>query len=733
MKISSDIVPQFSTTVLASKGLLDALQLEQWASPAISHKQATKGQGKDQSTTANGTGQGQGASKQGSNAAGAPYTTWAALEVDGSLDPIAYQIRFTPTTSPGNHYYLVVSMQGTEQHKPVRTFGSCSFTFCSAAALVSSVPLHVVLCLLHLPFPFQGFPGIFHRLRGVLQGLRLERWLPPSSAPAPAKHLPPPPPLLVIKATTTSHQRHKQQCTTAKPSAARQSAGTGSKAPASIGKGKAGAPAAAAAAATAASAKGASGSQPSTKRASSQDGHTVRATSSKGAGIAKLGVVHKGVSSTGKSAQQNKQQSPAGAGATAAGMSPHPTISRIGAHQHPQQQGKVSKVTSKVKAMPLELPHPVLKTRSGTPIAAHGANSRKGTKPQASQRPAAVPDEVADGGGSNKDGGTSHTTTDAERQRPGKRARVQGGGKAQEDGIHREPPGGRPGDVHQVDGTGAPKQLQNKAPATPRCQPKPMAKQLQQPLQRSQPDKPPVGKQLPASVRPEAPAVIVSDRNPGGGSRGDEGTRDLPSKHPRTEVTAYVQANRGSNSGSAGLEAEPRAAKPATDEDRGRTQLFTTAPDVAVGQQQHHQAPASMHPVQSPHTPPATAPKQPTSSPPSSELPASAVPAFCSSHLQQQQQQRQGAGPAVPAERPDVQLPLPKRVSRLMSRLLDPSIGPISAGEMASVLGCLHSNGSPAALCLATALSSIPVGRGASGEARSALNKAVFNWQVSCL
>jgi hypothetical protein len=425
----------------------------------------------------------------------------------------------------------------------------------------------------------------------------------------------------------------------------------------------------------------------------------------------------------------SKQQQP---GPTAAGRRTHPAISAVGAHQQTQQQGKVSKVkaTSKVKAMPLQLPHPASRTRSGRPAAAPEASGHKGTNLQAGQRAAVVPDVVPDGNGSrngkrSKDGGTSLPTTDDQQQRPGKRARVQGGGRAQEEGIHRETPG-KPGGVTQVEGTGAEKvagQLHTLQFAGFKCQAEPMAME-QQPQQQSQPDKPPAGKKIPASLKLEAPEDTV------GGSGVDEGTKHLTSKHPKPEVTlaAGGQANRGSNSGSAGLGGEGNTATAATDEGRGRAQLLTTASDGAV------RPAAALHPVQPAHAPPAVAATHPASSPPSSKLPASAVPAFCSSHLQQHQV-HQGVGSAVPTVRPnhDVPLPLPKRVSRLMSRLLDPSIGPISAGEMASVLGCLHSNGSPAALCLATALSSIPVGRGASGEACSALTRAVFSWQVSCL
>jgi hypothetical protein len=68
-----------------------------------------------------------------------------------------------------------------------------------------------------------------------------------------------------------------------------------------------------------------------------------------------------------------------------------------------------------------------------------------------------------------------------------------------------------------------------------------------------------------------------------------------------------------------------------------------------------------------------------------------------------------------------------------MTKLLDPSLGPISITELVAVLSTLRSSGTPDAIQLASVMDSIPVGSGVTEENRNTLTRAVFNWQVSSL
>jgi hypothetical protein len=80
------------------------------------------------------------------------------------------------------------------------------------------------------------------------------------------------------------------------------------------------------------------------------------------------------------------------------------------------------------------------------------------------------------------------------------------------------------------------------------------------------------------------------------------------------------------------------------------------------------------------------------------------------------------------------QVPLAKRVSLLMAKMLSHSKGPVPAGELVAVVNTLRScSSNPNALHLADALESIPIGSSVSEEARSALTEAVFEWQASSL
>jgi hypothetical protein len=66
-----------------------------------------------------------------------------------------------------------------------------------------------------------------------------------------------------------------------------------------------------------------------------------------------------------------------------------------------------------------------------------------------------------------------------------------------------------------------------------------------------------------------------------------------------------------------------------------------------------------------------------------------------------------------------------------MNKLLNPTKGLVSAGELVSVLTTLRSSGTPDAIQLANAMESIPMGSAVTEEARNAVTRAVFEWQIS--
>jgi hypothetical protein len=66
-----------------------------------------------------------------------------------------------------------------------------------------------------------------------------------------------------------------------------------------------------------------------------------------------------------------------------------------------------------------------------------------------------------------------------------------------------------------------------------------------------------------------------------------------------------------------------------------------------------------------------------------------------------------------------------------MSKMVDPSRGAVSAGELVDVLTNLQAEGTDRALHLASVLGSIPIGSTVSEEACNALSKAVFSWHAA--
>jgi hypothetical protein len=132
--------------------------------------------------------------------------------------------------------------------------------------------------------------------------------------------------------------------------------------------------------------------------------------------------------------------------------------------------------------------------------------------------------------------------------------------------------------------------------------------------------------------------------------------------------------------------------------------------------------------------PSATPPSQAGADKPLSHLnPVSALPAATAvlqpqAHLHSTQSQAAAGNTSAVAPQ---MLPLAARVSHLMSKLLDGSMGSVSTGEVAGVLTGLHQEGIPEAQHLAGVLGSITIGSAVTDDACNALTKAVFNWQAS--